>query len=290
MLRRRQWFMISGHPPMLGNVVSWHVLSLTETQTLLYVTDSSGKFCTDINGFGNGFCWQIREPMLSSINFFKTHLSVSYLFPSKCIWSQIFRHSTDGNHWILGCFKKIWAVFEFMHFFISLLKIYSGSGKKAALLPHSPVLSMEKAKSVKGAPTLSTQHRKLDQIPVEASRPCFHCTQHFWEAKQSMCLLLMFKTWQKGNPKRNPDLLPLCMRPFYLYMSKLVLLEKLFSWLLRKDAECYCVAKFWKCLGVFIWISKGRSFYCREILYHLKHVCCTCKGIPLPVDQGDCLN
>ena len=43
--------MISGHPPMLGNVVSWHVLSLTETQTLLYVTDSSGKFCTDINGF-----------------------------------------------------------------------------------------------------------------------------------------------------------------------------------------------------------------------------------------------
>lgn len=77
--------MISGHPPMLGNVVSWHVLSLTETQTLLYVTDSSGKFCTDINGFGNGFCWQIREPMLSSINFFKTHLNVSYLFPSKCI-------------------------------------------------------------------------------------------------------------------------------------------------------------------------------------------------------------
>ena len=149
---------------------------------------------------------------------------------------------------------------------------------------------MEKAKSVKGAPTLSTQHRKLDQIPVEASRPCFHCTQHFWEAKQSMCLLLMFKTWQKGNPKRNPDLLPVCMRPFYLYMSKLVLLEKLFSWLLRKDAECYCVAKFWKCLGVFIWISKGRSFYCREILYHLKHGCCTCKGIPLPVDQGDCPN
>lgn len=73
---------------------------------------------------------------------------------------------------------------------------------------------MEKAKGAQGAPTLPTQHRKPDQIPAEASSPCFHCRQYFWEAKQSMSLLLMFKTHgEKGNPKGNPDLLPVFM-PF----------------------------------------------------------------------------